>query len=74
MICHHKITEDCFSCYGSGEEFTENLALGQFLVLWDKGKVGGEGEVAAECVVCMHSPDMTPEEFDACIKSHICQS
>ena len=29
-------------------------ALGQFVVLWDKGKVGGEEEVAAECVVCMY--------------------
>ena len=74
MICHHKVTEDCSSWYGCGEEFREDIALGWLLVLWDKGKVGAKGEVAADCVVCMHSPEMTDEEFDACIKSQSCQS
>ena len=74
MICHHKVAEDCSSCYGCGEEFREDLPLGRFLVLWDKGKVGGDGEVAAECFVCMHSPVMTSEELKACIKSQIYHS
>ena len=63
-----------FCLLGCGEEFSEYIVLGRFEVLWDGGKVGGEGEVAAECVVCMNSPEMTPEEVDAAIKHQGWQS
>ena len=66
MICNHKVTENCSTCYGCDNE---DLVLGQFKVLWDGGEVGGQGIVAVECVNCMNSPDMTPEELDACIKN-----
>ena len=37
MICNHQVPEDCSACYRCGEEFSEDLGLGCFEVLWDEG-------------------------------------
>ena len=46
IIKNHKLPENCISCYGFDEEINDDIAIGQFVVLWDKGNVGGEGEVS----------------------------
>ena len=38
-IKNHKLPENYISCYGCDEEINDDLAVGQFVVLWDKGKV-----------------------------------
>ena len=55
MIENHKLPENCTSCYGCDEDICNSLAFGQYVVLWDRGIVGGVGEVCPECEVCVNS-------------------
>ena len=45
MIKKHKLPENCSSCYGCDEKINSNLAIGQYVVLWDRGIVGGDAGV-----------------------------
>ena len=63
MIEMHKLPENCLICYGCDEDTSDILAIGQYVVLWDKGVVGGDGVVYPECKICMTSDYMTQDEL-----------
>ena len=57
-IKNQKLPENSISCYVCDEENINDVqALGQYVVLWDKGVVGGGGEVYPECEFCITSSD-----------------
>ena len=66
IIQHHRISENCSSCYGCGEIFSDLIKLGRFEVLWiGELKVP---RVEAICLPCFNSPEVSEEEFDDWVK------
>ena len=45
MIKYHQFPENCISGFGCGEDINDGLVIAKYVVLWNKGVAGGEGEV-----------------------------